>query len=78
MREKRYFKRFLGFLNSWFGLVHSEVHVQSHSSFFTNSWIKEWLFQHSCLESLHDRDPQSWLDAYMRREAPLSWKMILT
>ncbi len=27
---------------------------------------------------LHDRDTQSWLDAYLRPGAALSWKMILT
>ncbi len=32
-------------------LVYSEVHVKSHGSFFTNSWIKERLVQHSCLPS---------------------------
>ena len=34
-----------------FGLVYSEVHVKSHGSFFTNSWIEERLVQHSCLLS---------------------------
>ncbi len=28
-------------------------------------------------ESLHDRDPQSWLDSSLRPGAPLNWKMIL-
>ncbi len=36
---------------AWFGLVYLEVHVKSHGSFFTNSWIKERLVQHSCLLS---------------------------
>ncbi len=30
-------------------LFYSEVHVMSYGSFFTNSWIKERLVQHSCL-----------------------------
>ncbi len=35
----------------WFSLVYSEIHVKSHGSFFTNSWIEERLVQHSCLPS---------------------------
>ena len=37
--------------NVWFSLVFSEVHVKSHGSFFTNSWIEERLVQNSCLPS---------------------------
>ncbi len=62
----------------WFGLIYLEVHVKSHGSFFTNSWVKETCSAFLSSESLHDRDPHSWLDTPLQPGAPLSLKMILT
>ena len=39
---------------------------------------KKGLFSILVSKYLHDRDTQSWLDAYLRPGAALSWKMILT
>ncbi len=82
----KYFLPWFGLV--WFGLVYSEVHVKSHGSFF----YKKLYQRKACSaflspESLHDRDPQSWLDTSypqswldtsLRPGATLSWKMILT
>ncbi len=56
----------------WFGLVYLEVHVKALKFLHQRKACSDFLSP----ESLHDRDPQSWLDGSLRLR-PLSWEMTL-
>ncbi len=60
-----FIQRFKSSLRSW-QFFHKQMDQRKACSAFLSN------------EFLHDRDPQSWLDASLQPGAPLGWKMIVT